>query len=119
MATNKPRVPITFEVEDYEVLKRLAATQGTSFSKVVSELIHEVIPQLKNVLAAIEHANAVAEKLSPQAKERLRAKMEGKEAEAIEAMREMQKEANDGLQMGLDMISEEFRKELESGNEKA
>lgn len=119
MATTRPKITFVSYEEDHDVLKRLAATQSTSVSKIVSELIHEVIPQLKNVLAAIEHANAVAEKLSPQAKERLRAKMEGKEAEAIQAMKEMQKEANDGLQMGLDMISEEFRKELESGNEKA
>lgn len=119
MATKKPRVPILFEVEDYEVVKRLAELQGTSFSKIVAELIHEVVPQLKGVLVALEQAKAASEKLTPEAKARLRAKMEGKEAEALEAMEEFRKELDDGLQMGLDMISDEFKKELSDGNDNA
>ena len=119
MAAKNPRVAITFEVEDHDVLKRLAEIQGTSFSKIVSELIHEVVPQLKGVLVALEQAKAASEKLTPEAKARLRAKMEGKEAEAIEAMQELRKELDDGLQMGLDMISDEFKAESESENKKA
>lgn len=119
MATKKPRVPILFEVEDYEVVKRLAELQGTSFSKIVAELIHEVVPQLKGVLVALEQAKAASEKLTPEAKARLRAKMEGKEAEALEAMEEFRKELDDGLQMGLDMICDEFKKELSDGNDNA
>ena len=119
MATKKRRVPILFEVEDYEVVKRLAELQGTSFSKIVAELIHEVVPQLKGVLVALEQAKAASEKLTPEAKARLRAKMEGKEAEAIEAMEELRKELDDGLQMGLDLMAQEIESELTSGNEKA
>lgn len=119
MATKKPRVAITFEVEDHDVLKRLAEIQGTSFSKIVSELIHEVVPQLKGVLIALEQAKAASEKLTPEAKARLRAKMEGKEAEAIETMEEIRKELDDGLQLGLELLNEQIENELKNGNEKA
>jgi len=119
MATKKPRAMITLEFEDHDVLKRLAEIQSTSVSKIVGELIHEVVPQLKGVLAALEQAKAASEKLTPEAKARLRAKMEGKEAEAIEAMEELRKELDDGLQMGLDLIGQEIESELNSGNEKA
>lgn len=119
MATKKPRAMITLEFEDHDVLKRLAEIQGTSVSKIVGELIHEVVPQLKAVLAALEQAKAASEKLTPEAKARLRAKMEGKEAEAIEAMEEFRKELDDGLQLGLDLMTQEIESAVNSGNEKA
>jgi hypothetical protein len=119
MATKKPRAMITLEFEDHDVLKRLAEIQGTSLSKIVGELIHEVVPQLKGVLIALEHAKAASEKLTPEAKARLRAKMEGKEAEAIEAMEEIRKELDDGLQLGLQLIAQEIDNEVNDGNEKA
>ena len=119
MATKRPKITFVSHDEDYDVLKRLADVQSTSVSKIVSELIHEVIPQLNSVLITLEQAKVAAEKLTPEAKARLRAKMEGKEAEAIEAMEELRKELDDGLQMGLDLIGQEIQSELNSGNEKA
>lgn len=119
MATTKPRVNLTLEPEHYEILTRLAKVQGTSRARIINELFKEVVPQLESVVVTLEEAKAAAEKLTPEAKARLRAKMEGKEAEAMEAMQELRKELDDGLQMGLDMISEEFKTESESENKKA
>jgi uncharacterized protein (DUF1778 family) len=119
MATTKPRVNLTLEPEHYEILTRLAKVQGTSRARIINELFKEVVPQLESVVVTLEEAKAAAQKLTPEAKARLRAKMEGKEAEALEAMQELRKELDDGLQMGLELISQEIDNELNSGNEKA
>lgn len=119
MATTKPRVNLTLEPEHYAILTRLAKVQGTSRARIINELFKEVVPQLESVVVTLEQAKAAAEKLTPEAKARLRTMMEGKEAEAIETAKELKQALDDGLQMGLDMISEEFKSELESGNEKA
>ena len=119
MATTKPRVNLTLEPEHYEILTRLAKVQGTSRARIINELFKEVVPQLESVVVTLEEAKAAAQKLTPEAKARLRAKMEGKEAEAMEAMQELRKELDDGLQMGLELISQEIDNELNNGNEKA
>ena len=119
MATKRPKITFVSHDEDHEILKRLAANQSTSVSKIVSELIHEVIPQLRSLVETLEEAKAASEKLTPEAKARLREKMEGKEAEALQDLEEFKQALDDGFQMGLDMISEEFKSEQNSGNEKA
>jgi len=46
MATSKPRVNVTMEPATYEVLRRAAAAQGVSMSRVVADLVESVAPML-------------------------------------------------------------------------
>lgn len=46
MATTKPRVNVTLEQNDYDVLKRLSELSGTSMSRQIAELVETVIPVL-------------------------------------------------------------------------
>jgi hypothetical protein len=119
MATKKPRAMITLEYEAHDVLKRLAEIQSTSVSKIVGELIHEVIPQLKAVLETIEQANAAIAKLEPEAKDRLREKLAIKEGEAIEAAREFKQALDQELQAGLGVITQAIEKESDARNDNA
>lgn len=84
MATAKPRHSITFEPDDYEVLRRMAELQGGSVSKIVSELVSSVMPALRRVVALVDAANqaegAVRENLA-----RLAAEAEGPFMESLEA----------------------------------
>lgn len=82
MATAKPRHSITFEPDDYEVLRRMAELQGGSVSKIVSELVSSVMPALRRVVELVEAANqaegAVRENLA-----RLAAEAEGPMVESL------------------------------------
>lgn len=49
MSTTKPRITITLEPKQYEVISRLAALQKGSMSRIVSELLAEVTPMLEKV----------------------------------------------------------------------
>lgn len=54
MATKKPRIMVTLEQEKYDVLKRLAALQGTSMSGIVSGLLEVVIEPLEQLADNLE-----------------------------------------------------------------
>lgn len=56
MATSKPRITITLEPEQHEILRRLADLQGTSMSRIVTEFLGEVVPILANVVTTLEAA---------------------------------------------------------------
>jgi len=56
MATSKPRHSITFEPADYDVLRRMAALEGSSVSKIVSELVGAVTPALSRAVDVMEAA---------------------------------------------------------------
>lgn len=56
MATTKPRITITLEPEQHEILRRLADLQGTSMSKIVTDFLGEVTPVLLNVADTLEAA---------------------------------------------------------------
>lgn len=56
MATGKPRITITLEQEQYEVINRLATLQRGSMSRIVSELLAEVTPMLQQVCNTMEIA---------------------------------------------------------------
>ncbi len=56
MATNKPRITVTLEEQDYAVLQRLSELQGGSMSRIVSELMSEVTPVLTKVVESLEIA---------------------------------------------------------------
>lgn len=56
MATDKPRITITLEPAQHDLLRRLAAYQKHSMSSIVVELIDSVAPTLERVCEAIEVA---------------------------------------------------------------
>lgn len=49
MATIKPRVNVTLEQSDYDILKRLSELSGTSMSKQIAELVQTVVPVLSQM----------------------------------------------------------------------
>lgn len=54
MATDKPRITLTLEPEWHDVLSRLAALQGRPMSKVIGELLQEIMPILSRLTSALE-----------------------------------------------------------------
>lgn len=54
MATSKPRITITIEPDEYAVLQRMARLRCSSMSRIVTELLHEVLPVLSRVADALE-----------------------------------------------------------------
>lgn len=56
MATTKPRITITLEHEQYEVISRLATMQRGSMSRIVTELLAEVTPMLNQLCDTMEVA---------------------------------------------------------------
>lgn len=56
MATTKPRHSITFEPADYDVLRRMAALEGSSISRIVSDLVSSVTPALSRAVDVMEAA---------------------------------------------------------------
>jgi hypothetical protein len=69
MPTSKPRIAITLEPEQYDVLKRLAAAQGGSMAGIVSDLLDEMLPVLGRVVDTLE----LARKAQGEVKESVRA----------------------------------------------
>lgn len=61
MATTKPRLAITLEPEQYQVLQRLASVQGGSMSRIVAEMLTEMLPMLVKVTEAMEAAQKAQE----------------------------------------------------------
>lgn len=54
VATEKPRITLTLEPEWHDVLSRLASLQGRPMSKVIGELLHEIMPILTRLTSALE-----------------------------------------------------------------
>lgn len=63
MPTEKPRVTITFQPEDYQVLTRLAGLQGGSISRIVRDLVSAVSPALARVADVLEKAQGAEEEV--------------------------------------------------------
>lgn len=57
MATTKPRITITLEPAQHDVLQRLAALQRAPMSRIVSDLLNEVTPTLEKLLITLEAAS--------------------------------------------------------------
>lgn len=79
MATEKPRITITLEPREHEVLQRLSKLQGRSMSGVLREFLGEVTPILEKTVTALElvqrssaDARAKFVKAAAQAEEELR-----------------------------------------------
>lgn len=54
MATEKPRITLTLEPEWHDVLSRLSEMQGRPMSKVIGELLREIMPILARLTSAME-----------------------------------------------------------------
>lgn len=57
MATKKPRITITLEPDQHDVLQRLSALQKSPMSRIVSELLAEVTPTLEKLTLTLEAAS--------------------------------------------------------------
>lgn len=79
MPTIKPRVSVTLEPYDHEVIERLAALQGRTRGAVIADLLHEVIPALARTVALLEAAAAAPD----QVKKGLRSVVEGVHDELV------------------------------------
>lgn len=63
MPTTKPRVQVTMEPHDHEVIARLAKLQGRTRGAVIADLLHEVIPALARTVALLEAAAEAPEQV--------------------------------------------------------
>ena len=79
MPTTKPRVQVTMEPHDHEVIARLAKLQGRSRGAVIADLLHEVAPALARTVALLEAAAAAPE----QVKRGLRSVVDGVHDELV------------------------------------
>lgn len=79
MPTTKPRVQVTMEPHDHEVIARLAKLQGHTRGAVIADLLHEVTPALARTVALLEAAAAAPE----QVKRGLRSVVDGVHDELV------------------------------------
>lgn len=95
MPTIKPRVQVTLEPYDHEVIERLAALQGRTRGAVISDLLHEVVPALARTVSLLEAAAEAPE----QVKKGLRSVVESAHDDLVQA-------AGDGLKQMDFLLSE-------------
>lgn len=63
MSTTKPRITITLEEHQHEVLRRLAAASGDSMSQIVAGFVDLAVPSLERVVLVMERANAAPQEV--------------------------------------------------------
>ena len=95
MPTIKPRVQVTLEPYDHEVIERLAALQGRTRGAVISDLLHEVVPALARTVSLLEAAAEAPQ----QVKKGLRSVVESAHDDLVRA-------AGDGLKQMDFLLSE-------------
>lgn len=95
MPTIKPRVQVTLEPYDHEVIERLASLQGRTRGAVISDLLHEVVPALARTVALLEAAAEAPQ----QVKKGLRSVVESAHDDLVQA-------AGDGLKQMDFLLSE-------------
>lgn len=61
MPTKNPRIALTLQPYRYDLLKRMAALQGTTMSSVISDVLEELYPVLERVCVALEMAKQAQE----------------------------------------------------------
>ena len=66
MATKKPRITITFEPENYNLLVSLAEAQESTPTKIINNLLEELSIPLHNTLALIGAAKAAPKEVLEQ-----------------------------------------------------
>lgn len=103
MATDKPRITITLEPDQHEVLRRLAGLQGGSMSRIVSELLAEITPVLERVCESLE--------LAKRAQAGVRANLRRVAEEAEEDLRPLAEMARNQF----DLFAGELQRLVEAG----
>jgi len=78
MPTTLSRLPVTLTAEQRRLLAKAAAVNGTSQSKILSELLDAAAPVLVRLIAAVENV----QKLDAQKRDLIRATIEDAQAEA-------------------------------------
>ena len=61
MPTKNPRIAITLQPYRYDLLKRIAALQGTTMAALVTDLLDELYPVMERVCVALEMAKQAQE----------------------------------------------------------
>ena len=57
MATQKPRIIVTFDNHEYELLKRFARLSGSTMSKVIRELVQPALEPLERLSVMMQGIN--------------------------------------------------------------
>jgi uncharacterized protein (DUF1778 family) len=78
MPTTLSRLPVTLTADQRRLLAKAAAVNGTSQSKILSELLDAAAPVLVRLIAAVENV----QKLDAQKRDLIRATIEDAQAEA-------------------------------------
>lgn len=100
MATNKPRITVTLDQDDYELLSEFAAQQGASRSAVLAEIWKEAAPTIVRVVKLIKEAKAAHGQIGEAIREM-----------AIEAEMQMMPLAREAISQ-LDIFEGEVRKAI-------
>lgn len=79
MPTIKPRVQLTLNQHEHDLLKRLAGLQGVSMASLITEILEPAFPVLERVCVVLEAAQRAQE----SSKEGMRTAMAKAEAELI------------------------------------
>lgn len=61
MSTSKPRITVTLESREHEVLSRLSAVGGESMSALVAQFVTVALPSLERLVVVLERAAAAPE----------------------------------------------------------
>ena len=106
MATSKPRVNVTLEPATYETLRRAAAAQGVSMSRVLADLVDSVSPMLARLAdigealqRAPEEIRATLRQASDAAEPELMAQLGGAQHD-FEQLLQLAEELGGGLREG-------------------
>lgn len=86
MATNKPRVTVTLDVELYEMLREMSRLSGDSLSRIVNDIIYTVAPTLMQVIEAGQRF----EQLQGSVKDDVRRKLDEAEATIEPQLQQLQ-----------------------------
>lgn len=69
MATTKPRITVTLDQGDYDILAEFAKQQGCSMSSALSDIWKEAVPTIARVVKLIREANATKETIADRVHE--------------------------------------------------
>jgi hypothetical protein len=104
MPSKKPRLIVTFEVDHYATLRRLAKVQGCSMGSIVNDLVGEMSPVLNRLATLLE----VSANASQCVKAAMRAAADQAQTEmapmVMEVLRDMDKHATTFERLAADNV---------------
>ncbi len=69
MSTTKPRITLTLEPRAYEIVRRLAAANGTSMSATIAEFLDVALAPMERLVVVLEQASAMPQATREQVRE--------------------------------------------------